>query len=460
MGTSGFGINLNTTGMNLGTGINVQSTVAAIIQADSVPLTLMQNQQTAFGNETSAINNINSLLSTLQTSVWALQDPLGQLTARSATSSNSSVLTASAAADASLANHVITVSNLASTSSTYSTNTGLTADSTIASAPGTFTIQVGGSGGPTTTVNVDSTTTLNSLAAAINSSTNPVVTATVITDLNGTRLALVSNTSGSTGNVAVTANGTSLSFNPPTSADNAQLTVDGVPVTSASNTITGVIPGVTLNLVGTSASQVTLNVTPDTTQAAAAVNSFVSAYNAVVQAINTQSTYASNGSSQPPLFADNSLADVQQKLASDINFAASGSGITSLASLGINLQQDGTLSVNSATLNSALTNNFSGVQAFLQQAGSNKGFAGNLANDLQTMTDPTQGALYLDLQGISQSSSALAQQIADFQVNLNQQQALLTQQFSAVNTTLQMLPLMLSQITGQLKGGSSSSSGG
>ncbi len=457
MGGTGFGISLSSTGLNLGTGINVQSTVATIIQADSVPLTAMQNQQSTYSSQTSAINNINNLLYTLQNSVFTLEDPLGQLTARAATSSNSNVLTASVAAGASLANHVITVSKLASTSSTYSTDTGLTGDSTIATGTGTFAIQVGGSSGPTTSVNVDSTTTLQSLADAINNSTNPVVTATVITDLKGSRLALVSNTTGSPGDVAVTSNGTSLSFNAPTAADDAVLNVDGVPVTKSSNTVTGVIRGVTLNLVGTSDSQVALNVASDVTQASAAVNTFVSAYNAVVQAINTQFTYGS-GSSQPALFGDSTLADVQQKLATDVNFAASGSGITSLASMGVNLQQDGTLSVDSGKLSSALTNNFSGVQSFLQKVasndGSNDGFAGNFSIDLIHMTNPTQG-LGLDLKGISQSSSALAKEMLDFQASLSLKQDLLTQQFSQTNTVLQMLPLMLSQITGQLNGLSS-----
>ncbi len=459
MGATSFGINLNTTGMNLGTGINVQSTVAAIIQADSAPLTAMQNQQSTYTAQTSALNNINTLLNNLQTSVWALQDPLGQFTARAATSSNSSVLTASAASDAALAKHVITVSTLANTSSTYSTTAGLTGDSQIATGVGSFTIQVGGASGPATSVNVDDTTTLSDLADAINNSDNPVVTATVITDLNGTRLALVSNTSGSPGDIAITTNGTSLTFNAPTKADDAVFNVDGIPVTSSSNTVSDVIPGVALTLSGTSASPVNLSVAPDTTKATDALNSFVSAYNAVVQAINTQFAFSSGSSSQAPLFGDSSLADVQQKLADAVNFSDLGSGITGLASIGVNLQKDGTLSVDNNALNSALTNNFSGVQAFLQNVGDNdNGFTGNFATGLISLTDPTQGPLSTDLKGISQSQTGLAQQIADFQDRLSQEQDLLTQQFSQVNTTLQMLPLMLSQITGQLKGLSSSSS--
>jgi len=84
--------------------------------------------------------------------------------------------------------------------------------------------------------------TLNGLSAAINAQ-NLGVTASVITDANGARLALVSNTPGSAGGITVSGNTTGLTFNLAASGSNASLTVDGVPVNSASNTVAGVIPG-------------------------------------------------------------------------------------------------------------------------------------------------------------------------------------------------------------------------
>jgi len=107
----------------------------------------------------------------------------------------------------------------------------------------------------------------------------------------------------------------------------------------------------------------------------------------------------------------------------------------------VNVQQDGTLSVDTGTLTSALSGNFSAVQSFFQSA--TNGFATNFSNDLTTLTDPTKGALYIDLQGISQDQAAVTQQISDFQANVAQQQQTWTQQFSQVNATLQTLPLLL-----------------
>ena len=246
-----------------------------------------------------------------------------------------------------------------------------------------------------------------------------------------------------------------LSFTKAVTGTNASFTLDGVPFSSTTNNVTSAIPGLTLNLVGTSSSPVSVSITPDTNQATAAVNSFVSAYNAVVQAINAQFTYAQGGT-QRPLFSDNTLAQVQQTLANDVNYAIPGSsGPTSLATFGINVQQDGTLSVDTSTLNSALTGNFSAVQSFFQSA--TNGFVTNFSNDLVNLTDPTKGALYIDLQGISQDQAAVTQEISDFQANIAQQQW--TQQFSQVNATLQTLPVLLAQIDSELGLTSSSSTG-
>ena len=465
MGT--FGINLNTTGFGLGTGINVQATVATIIQADEAPEQPMLDEQAFLQSQSSAITNISSLLTTLQTAVQALQDPQGQLTAQVANSSNTAVLTASTTGGATLENHTITVGTLATTSSVYTND--LTNGNTTFSG-GQIQLQVGSK---TVTIPVDGTTnndnTLNSLASYINANSQALgVNANVITDAGGARLSIVSNSTGQPGNITVVGNTTGLNFNDATTGRpnaiagvNASLTVDGVPVSSATNTVAGVIPGVTLNLVGTSSTAVTLGVAPDTTQATSAINNFVSAYNAVVQAVNTQFTYTAGASSQPPLFADSALQQVQETLNTDINTALTGNGgVTNLASIGVNLQQDGTLQVDSGRLSSVLTNNFSAVQVLFQQTTGQNGFAVQLNNDLTKLTDTVSGPLAVDLRGVNQGLTSVASEISDFQANIAVQEQTLTAQFSQVNATLQQLPLMIQQIDSELGLSTSSSSGG
>jgi flagellar hook-associated protein 2 len=303
---------------------------------------------------------------------------------------------------------------------------------------------------PAATVTVDSTNnTLSQLADTINNQ-NIGVSASVIQDSNGYRLALVSTSSGAPGDVTVSGNTTSLSFTKAVTGTNASLVVDGIPISSASNTVSNVISGVTLSLGSPSPSTpVTVNVNPDTTQATTAINSLVSAYNTVITEINSQFNVASDGSGGGPLETDNSLRDVQSQLLGALSYSIPGnSGIVNLASIGVNFNNDGTLSVDSGKLSSALSSNFSAVQNLLQN--STGGFSQNLSTVLSNINSPGTGILSLDAQSVTSTSQGLTKQISDLQAALAVQQTNLTAVYAQVNTTLQELPLLESQISQQL----------
>ena len=432
---------------DVGTGINVQSVVAQIIAADSAPLTDMQNQQSTFNSQTSALQNIGSLLSTLQTSIQALSDVNSPVEAQAATSSDTNVLTATASDAATPGTHTITVTNLATTSSYYTKNEQSSATSTLAA--GSFQLLAPGATAPTT-IPVNSTSgtnTLNGLVSYINGQ-NLGVTASVVTDAGGSRLSIVSNSSGTAGDFTISNDTVGLGFTKPVTGINANVTVDGVPISSASNTVTSAIPGVTLNLLSAPQNtNVSVTVAPDTTQISGAINTFVSAYNAVVQAVNAQ--YSVNSSSQQGVLAsDSTLASIQSTLASDANFSVSGnSSFINLASMGISTNDDGTLSVDSTTLNSSITSNFQDFVNFFQNT-SSTGFAQHFNSDLTSLLSPT-GLLASDENGISQSVQSLSDQISQFQANLTDQQTSLTTEFSQIDATLQQLPTLELQVQGQ-----------
>jgi flagellar hook-associated protein 2 len=447
MGTTG--INVGTLGGTsslggLGTGIDVQSFVQAALAAPEAQVQQLQTQQTTFGSQTTALQQIQTDLSNLQAAEQALSNPLGELNAQTATSSNSSVLNATADGTATTGVHTIAVNSLATTSSYYS-NDVASGDTPIGT--GSFTLRVGSNAGVTLTI--DSTNnTLNGLAAAINNQ-DAGVAASVVDDANGARLALVSSTSGAPGDLTISSNTTGLSFTKAVTGSNASLTVDGIPVSSTNDTVSGVIPGVTLNLASPSTSAVSLTVGEDTTSAANAINSFVSACNQAINDINAQFAINPDGSGGGPLATDGSLQDAQAQLLSAVSYAISGnSGVVNLASIGVNLNNDGTLSVDSGTLQAALQNNYASVQNFLQNTSS--GFAQNLDNVLNNLNGPATGSLALDLQGLNQTQLDLTSQINDLQASITSQQQVLTQTYSQVNVTLQELPLLTQQIDSQL----------
>jgi flagellar hook-associated protein 2 len=428
-----------------GSGIDVQGTVDQLMVVERQPETQMKAEQATLSAQASAIGTINNALSSLKSSVQVLTNFAGQLGAKAINSSNSGLVTATADGTASLGNHQITVNSLATTSSFF-TNTLATSSSTV--GQGSFDIQVNGA--KTASITVDATNnTLDGVAAAINAA-NAGVTASVIVDTKGARLSILSSSSGAAGEVSLANNTTNLTYKQAVIGKDASISVDGIDISSGSNLVKGVIPGVTLSLLGADPNtSVSLGITPDVSQASSAIQAFVTNYNTAIQLVNGQSVYDPSTKFSQPLSGDSSLSIVQQQLYSGIAYTTTGNnGINSLSSLGITVNNDGTLTVDSTKLNSALTTQNADVQNFFQTTGT--GFAQALNTTLTTMTDSTQGALQLELTGINNTKSTLTAQIADFETRMSQRETDLVNQYARINTTLESIPTLLAQINNQL----------
>jgi len=430
----------------LGSGIDVSELVAAAMANQTAELTTLQDQQTQITDQQTALNSFNTDLQTLQNSVFALTDPVGQLTQVAATSSDSSVVSAIAASGTPTGTYSVQVTNLATTSSEYSAEV---ASSSTPLTTGTISIQVGTNTAVPIAV-TSSNNTLDGIAQSINSA-NAGVTASVITDANGARLSIVSNTSGAPGDLTVTATTGLPAFTKAVTGVNASLTVDGIPIASTTNTVSSAIPGVTLSLNSQSPGEnVTISTAPDITQQENAINSFVSAYNTVIGDLNNQFAINPNTNQPGPLASDSTLSLAQSQILAAASFATTGNGsVNSLGDLGISFNDDGTLSVDSGTLATALQSNPSAVQSFFQ-ATSTGSFGANLTSNLSALADPITGSIATDITGLQQTQTALSQQISDFQDQLTATQQALTTQYNQVDVTLQELPLLLAQVNQQL----------
>jgi flagellar hook-associated protein 2 len=455
-----MGISFNAASLLNGNGINVASVVDALLSAESAPLTAWQNEQTDLSTQAGLLNGYNNNLTNLQAAVLSLANTTGPLASQSAVSSDSSILTASAATTATSGTHQIVVSNLATTGTIYTDplTDGNTSFLTSPATTGDIALQLGGASGTTRDIAITqgSNDTLNTLASYINQQSWGV-TASVVTDASGARLALYSQASGTPGALAITNNTTALTFNTPVGGTNASLTIDGVPYSSATNTVTGAISGVTLNLASAApGTTVQVTVGPDTTAATNAINDFVSAYNAVIGDLNTQFTVDPTTNSEGPLGSDTALRTLQTSLLNDATYSITGnSGLVNLASLGIDMNNDGTLTVNTVatdthpSLAGVLAANPSAVQSFFQNS-SSTGFANNFNNDLFNLTDATNGILNVDIAGNKTQQTALTAQINDLQDRLTAEQTALTLQFDQVNATLEAYPSLLYEVTAEI----------
>jgi flagellar hook-associated protein 2 len=362
---------------------------------------------------------------------------------------------------------------------TDSTSADFSGEFTSASATlptGSFDLTVGANSAVTIPVDsADGTNTLAGLATYINSQQNLGVAASVVTTASGASLALIPQSSGAAGVITIsndtTGSGNGMGFattpynpaSPPAEngmgfidavdGKDAELTVDGIPVDSPGNMVTGVIPGVTLTLSGLTTSgqtdsPVTLQISPNLTPIATDINNFVSSWNTLIQAVNSGIQTDSSTGAAGTLSGDSSVDFVQQQLLSAISSSMSGNnGAVNLQSIGIKMQDDGTLAVDSPTLNNALQNDFSSVQSLFQGT---TGVGQTLQTSLTALTNPAKGALNVDMNGIGYQVTDLNNQISDFQAQLRATQTQLTAEYSNINTTLEQLPQTLAQINSQL----------
>jgi flagellar hook-associated protein 2 len=429
--------------------------VNSAISAARAPETNWENQQTTLQNQTSALKTIESNTSSLSNDVQYLNSVVGPLSARTVSSSNSSLVSASAASGTTAGTHTVVVNALATTASWSS---GVFTSSSTALPAGTFTINV--NSGATATITTDGTQTLSDVVSQINSD-NLSVTARVVTDASGSRLAIVSNSSGSGADFSVSSSVTSYGFSRAATGTNASLTVDGINIASATNTVTGAIPGVTLNLVGAnSGTTVSLSVTPDTSQASSAITQFVNDYNTLLSGLNSQFTF--NGSSEGVLASDSSVRNLQSQILGALSYTYTPSSgtttVPNLTSLGISVNDDGTLTVNSSTLQTTLQTNYSDVQTFFQGASMN-GFANTIDQELTNYIAPGNGAFTVDLQSLNTQYNDLQDTIDSFESNyITPLKTQLQSEYSQAETLLQELPSKKQEINTLLGYNTSSSS--
>jgi flagellar hook-associated protein 2 len=430
-------------------GLDVTAAVNSAVTAAEAPEQAWESQQALLQSQVNALQQIQSYASNLDDDIQSLNSLTGPLSARTVSSSNSNAVTAAAALGSTIGNHVVVVNNLATTASWTS---GTFASSSTAMPAGSFTITTGS--GSSATITTDGSQTLSDVATQINGD-NLGLTASVITDASGSRLAIVAGSSGGAGNFTVDDSAsTSFGFAKAATGVNASLTVDGIPVASATNTVTGVVPGVTLNLLSADPGvQVSLGVSQDVSGATTAINQFVSDYNTAISALTTQFTYVA-GSGEGVLSTDSSVRNLQSALLGALDYTYTpSSGTTTmpnLSSLGISMQNDGTLSVDSTALQSALQGNFSDVQSFFQGSSFN-GFANSLDQQLTSFISPSNGAFTVDLQSMNSQYNDLQTDITNFQTNYIQPlQTRLQSEYSQAEILLQQLPTQMKQISAEL----------
>ncbi|MEO7032008.1 MAG: flagellar filament capping protein FliD, partial [Herbaspirillum sp.] len=302
-------------------------------------------------------------------------------------SSDVTIATGTASSNAAAGQYDVNVTQLAQRQSLaalgQSSNTAL-----LATGSSTLTFQFGTTAGatftqnpdmPTGTVTIDSSnSSLQGIRDAVNKA-GMGVTATIVSDGSASpyRLVLTSDKTGAASSMQISVAGDTavqnlLNYDPAggpagqkltqtSTAQNTLLTVNGIAVTSASNSVAGAIEGVTLNAlkIGTTS----ISVARDTSTITSNVNSFVKAYNDLNATLKNLTAYDPTTKTGGPLVGDSTVRSIQTALRQMITNPPAGlpSNMSNLSQAGVSFQKDGTLAVDSTKLQSAITNNFQDI---------------------------------------------------------------------------------------------------
>ena len=443
-------------------GLDVDGLVSSLMSIEKQPLANLQSKQASFNSKLSAFGTLKSAVSTFQTAVKALGgDALRALTA-SSSKADTVGITATKDGGAVAGSYSVVVKQLAQSDKLVSA--ALDPDKPLA-AGDKMTITVGS--GKAVEVSL-AEPTLAGLSAAINKA-NAGVTATILNDGTSDRLVITGGQTGGANKVSISGTGSLAQFNTAIAADpndadsvavpstmtrtqaaqNAEMTIDGITVSKASNTVTDAIKGVTLNLVQTNVgSPVTVSLTKDSASISKNVSAFVDAYNTLATAVNKQTAYNAATKSGAVLNGDASARSILTSIRAELGKGTGeAGGLSTLADIGIAFQRDGTLKLEKpAKLEAAIASNLEGVASLFS---SSNGFATRLTKVTEDMLG-SKGVFKSRTDGLNASISSLGKSQERMELQLAQTEKRYRTQFTALDTMMVNMQSMSSYMTQQL----------
>jgi len=427
---------INLSSLGLGSGLDDSSIISQLVAIESAPLTNFQTEATSITSASTTIAAFSTNLTALQTAAQALADPT-QYDAYSASSSASQVV-ASTASGATAGTHTVAVSQLAQGQTTYSN--AQTSSTSALGMTGTLGLTIGAS---TIDVPVGSTDSLADVAAAITSS-GAGVTASVVFDGTKYRLDVQGTQTGASSAISFSESGFSLGLSDSTNtyqtAQDAKATIDGIAVTSSTNQISGAIPGVTLALTGTTTTPATVSVAADSSSLATKVATFVSAYNTVITSGHTDAGYGATAATNPLLAGDpgieSSLTQLSSLVASSV--AGTDSTISTLGSAGITLNNDGTLTLNTSALATAVQSDPTGVEKlFVTSADQGMtGIMGSISDAIGVLATNPDSVLSGETSYFASRTTEITKQETAMQARIQAYQTQLQTAFSNADATV------------------------
>lgn len=451
------------TSTGFGSGLPISDLVSQLVAAEGAPAqNRLDRREAALQTELSAISILKSALSDFQSRLAKLAE-VESFTSRSASSSNSAIVSIVAGESASPGSYSLGVTSLATAHKLVGQQgyaDGGTGSLTFTNAAGdTFTVDIGGDDA-----------TLEGIRDAINAAEdNFGVTATILNLESGPRLVLTAGDTGAENRItsisststdgdlsifdydfATAVDGDNANYDQVAAAADAIFTLEGQALTSASNTVDSIIPGVTLTLKDTTETgkPVTLTVGTNTGSAQSLIEDFVEAYNELQALIAQQTAYNPETGQAGALQGDALARSVQGQLRTLLSgIYSEGGAISALANLGITTTRSGALEIDSSKLSGALADHFTDVTAFFSTEGT--GFASRLDATLETYLQGN-GTFDSRTDSINSRLDRIGNERESLSLRLEKLETRLLNQFNAMDAVVAQLSSTGNFLTQQL----------
>jgi flagellar hook-associated protein 2 len=431
----------------IGSGMDIEGLIEGLVSVSRQPVSLVASKAASARSAITSLSDVGSLLSKLNSSVSAL-DTLEEVGSYKATSSNDSALAISASGNAQPGSYKVEVVQLAQAERRYSN--AVSGANTALGHTGKLNLQIGTGdtqspeggllvGAATAAIDIKASDTLNSVIEKINSS-GLRVKASAFFDGNEYRLQVRGLDAGAENALTVVEDGFELGLNSEGNtvqqAQNAKVKIDDFLVESKTNQISQAIPGVTLALKAKTTTPFEVNVAADPDSLVTKIQSFVDNYNAVVKKVQQTAGHGEVKASNPLLAGDSSLRRVNSELSRAVTTSFGEGASSSIASLGIKLNNDGTLKLDRATLDKVVANDPDAINRVLSGTDGNDGAMDRLRLLTKSLTDPTSGVLAIRGDGLSARAKSLDDQVKREEARLTAMEERLRKTFTQMDSTV------------------------
>lgn len=466
---SSTGSSLATPG--LGSGLDVNGIVSKLMTVEQQPLTALNKQEASYQAQLSAYGQIKGAMSSLQSAALALKDAT-KFSGTTANVADSGSVTATSTATAAAGSYSLQVTQLAQSQrvATSATTAPTVAAGDLSITFGTYSTNLGvtsfAASGAAKTVTLASGSTLAELRDAINAA-NVGVTASVINNGTAQQLVMTGNDTGAATGFQISGTGGLSGFSydastgaTPTmssimAAQDSKVTVNGISVSRATNTVSDAIDGVTLNLKAQASTATTLTIAKDTATPTSLINALVSAYNSATSTLKNLTSYNSSTKTASTLTGDSTARLLQTQVRKALTSSISGvsGGISSLTDIGVNFNKDGTLAVDNTKLQAALadnTKNVAGLFGNTTVSGvTTKGVA-SLLDETLTGIVGSGGLITGRTDGINASITTISKRRDALNLRLTTIEKQYRAQFTALDTTISSMQSTSTYLTQQL----------